>query len=82
MSRTYHHGHKAKRKLFESTGKKLPRNHQRWHWMSTPSWWINEFMTRPQRQKVRQLVSKTFRLSDIEDAPEFPLAKKPHIYYW
>lgn len=51
--------------------------------MGTPSWWINEFMTVPQRQEVRRLVHKVRHLP-LEDAGElmFPLAKKPHHYYW
>jgi len=51
--------------------------------MSIPSWWIREFMTVPQRQEVRRLVNKIHHLS-LEDAAElmFPLAKKPHEYYW
>lgn len=49
---------------------------------STPGWWVNEFMTRPQRAKTRALTHKVMALDDLEDAPEFPLAKKPHIYYW
>ena len=50
--------------------------------MSTPSWWINMAMTVRQRQEVRRLVHQVMRLIDLEDAPLFPLAKKPHIYYW
>jgi hypothetical protein len=49
---------------------------------STPSWWIREFMTVPQRAQVRALTQELHRLWDIEDAPEFPLAKKPHLYFW
>ena len=39
-------------------------------------------MTRPQRQEVRCLVKRTMELVDYEDAPLFPVAKKPHRYYW
>jgi hypothetical protein len=49
---------------------------------STPSAWTNTFMTVPQRQEVRRLIGKVMRLSDLEDAPLFPLPKKPHHYYW
>jgi hypothetical protein len=31
---------------------------------------------------VRALLWKVERLADYEDAPLFPLAKKPHIYFW
>lgn len=50
--------------------------------MSTPSWWVNVQMTRPQRQQVRRLLSKVMLLRDLEDTPLFPLGKKPHEYYW
>lgn len=39
-------------------------------------------MTRPQRQEVRRLVKRTMELVNYEGAPLFPLAKKPHHYYW
>lgn len=68
MARTYHHGDKAKRRRF---GKN-------WRWMNTPSWWIREFMTAPQRREVRDLLAKL----DPENPPLFPLAKKPHLYFW
>lgn len=48
----------------------------------TPSAWTNAFMTRPQRAEVRRLTHKVMRLIDLEDTPLFPLAKKPHQYYW
>lgn len=73
MSRTYHHGYRAKKKLFGHGGH---------HWLRSPGWWIHDFMTRPQRAEVRRLTRVVMRLSDLDDAPEFPLAKKPHIYYW
>jgi len=50
--------------------------------MTTPNWWINAMMTRPQRAEVHRLLVITQRLTDLENTPEFPLAKKPHIYYW
>lgn len=64
--------------------KELARYHSDKGWsMNTPSWWVREFMTVPQRQEVRRLIHKVHRLS-LEDAAElmFPLAKKPHEYYW
>ena len=39
-------------------------------------------MTWPKRQEVRRLVKRTMELADFDDAPLFPLAKKPHKYYW
>lgn len=51
--------------------------------MSTPSYWVREYMTKPQRANVRALIHKVHTLS-LDDAGElmFPLAKKPHEYYW
>lgn len=97
MSRTRHHGDKAKRHLFEGVpfhwtwrdrtderrAKPLvKRRNFNWHWMKTPGWWVHDMMTVPQRAEVRELLGRVMRLSDLEDAPEFPLAKKPHDYYW
>ena len=50
--------------------------------MATPSWWTNEMLTRPQRRKTRVLENTVLLLEDYEDAPEFPLAKKPEKWYW
>ena len=72
MSRTKHHGKRAKERTF---GKN-------WRWMTTPGSWTRLMMTRPQRQRVRKLSDDLKRLADLEDAPEFPVAKKPHAYYW
>jgi hypothetical protein len=73
MARTFHHGNKAKSRNFGDN----------WRWLqATPSWWIRDMMTRPQRQEVRRLIKRTTELVDYEDAPLFPLAKKPHVYYW
>jgi hypothetical protein len=73
MARTFHHGNKAKGRTFGNN----------WRWLhATPSWWTRQMMTRPQRQEVRRLVKHTMGLADYEDAPLFPLAKKPHVYYW
>jgi len=46
----------------------------------TPSAWTNTMMTRPARAKTRDLLSKA-KTRDV-DLTEFPLAKKPHVYYW
>lgn len=52
------------------------------HKLSTPSWWIRDIMTKPQRTEVRRLIKQTLKLRDLENAPLFPLAKRPHEYYW
>lgn len=97
MSRTYHHGSKAKARKFEGVGwgehlsyirpergelLKRKRYVNNWAWMKTPGWWVHDMMTVPQRAEVRQLIGKTLRMQDVEDAPLFPLAKKPYDYYW
>lgn len=67
-----------------SREKELARYHGDMGWSySTPSHWIRQYMTKPQRQEVRKLIHKVHTLP-IEDAGElmFPLAKKPHDYYW
>lgn len=50
--------------------------------MSTPSHWVHDMMTVPQRAETRRLLQVLHRLHDLEDSPEFPLSKKPHMYYW
>lgn len=73
MARTFHHGDKAKSRHCRDD----------WRWLqSTPSSWRRQMMTRPQRQEVRRLVTRTMKLVDYEHAPLFPLPKKPHVYYW
>lgn len=65
--------------------KELARYHSDNGWsMNTPSWWVRDFMTEPQRQEVRRLIHQVRRSACLEDAGEimFPLAKKPHHYYW
>ena len=52
--------------------------------MTTPSWWVRMSMTVPQRAKVRALcrVVEKMKLDELIDYPVFPLAKKPHKYFW
>lgn len=93
MSRTRHHGDKAKERLlgkrvfiyqgpgwYWETRPKQPRRQCDWHWLSTtPSWWVREFMTVPQRAEVRRLTHRVMK-GDLEQT--WPLPKKPHVYYW
>jgi hypothetical protein len=57
-----------------------------WHWLqSTPSWWTNMFMNRPQRHKARRWereVQKINDLDELEDIDTPNVSKKPHVYYW
>ena len=94
MSRTWHHGLRARKRKFgksfftggnpphKPTPPKVRRTKHHWEWMSTPSWWVREFMTVQQRAQTRHLLHKVKYLYELEDAPAFPLPKKPHIYYW
>jgi len=96
MSRTKHHGDKVKARAFdglkwnqgywevhgEPDQPKRKRIAHRTNWMPTPGYWIRAMTTVPQRAEVRRLISVTMKLQDYEDAPLFPLAKKPHEFYW
>ena len=69
----------------KSLQKELAQYHGDTGWSrNTPSWWIRQFMTRPQRQQVRQLSQKVLQMpiGELIDCPLYPLAKKPHHYYW
>jgi hypothetical protein len=92
MARTYHHGIKARARKFgdkhsrsypqDPTSPKRRRTKHHLEWMNTPGWWIRQYMTRPQRSRTQAVIAKVFKLADLEDAPEFPLAKKPFLYFW
>ena len=62
--------------------KKKPRNeHGDWEWMcSTPSWWVREFMTAPNRARCRNW-EKTRTLDNLDEiCPDY--GNKPHQYYY
>lgn len=53
-----------------------------WHCMSTPAWYNRLVHTRPERRKIKVLLTvltgrKCFGDVDVPD-----LGRKPHIYYW
>jgi hypothetical protein len=50
------------------------------HWMSTPGWWVNLMMNRPQRREVRVWERKAL-FSDLDDLIQ-PVKKYKHVYYW
>jgi len=53
------------------------------HPWGTPSWYINQYMTRPKRRASKNLCRALHRGSAHEDSVVFPLGnRKPHIYYW
>lgn len=73
MSRTRHHGRKAKQRAFGRA----------WRWLSqTPGWWIKMMMTRPQRRKVKLWERDVQKRTDFENVPRPPHGRKPHHYYW
>ena len=70
MSRTYHHGDKAKQRAFK----------KHWRWLgSYPGWWDTLFHHRPRRQEERRLCRLAER--GVDDGV-WPLGRKPHKYYW
>jgi hypothetical protein len=74
MSRTRHHGNKAKQRKFADL----------WRWMNTPSWWIRLMMTRPQRRAAStwQKQAEKTAIVDLDGLDTPPSGKKPHIYFW
>ena len=56
---------------------------QKKNW-TTPAWWIREFMTVPQRAKVRvwQQRAKQTKVEDLDLLDPPAHGKKPHVYYW
>lgn len=69
MSRTYHHGNKAKKRLFGDN----------WRWMTTPGKWTREMMTPTWRQQTKQLLHRWEREGGEVIVPN---GRKPHLYYW
>jgi len=76
MSRTKHHGDKAKQRLFGND----------WNWTSSkPSWWVRLMMGKPQRMRGRvwQRSIERSAIQSLDDAKEAPsIGRKPQIYYW
>lgn len=64
--------------------KKPRRRDTEWHWQSTPSWWTNMFMIRPERTRANRETSKIKCIPldklDLVDIVNFK--KKPHVYCW
>lgn len=50
----------------------------------TPSWWVREFMTAPQRRAVRDWERNAARTptADLDTLDLPPHGKKPHLYFW
>lgn len=50
--------------------------------MSTPSWWNKLKHTRPERRKIKVLLTVLTGRKCFEDVDVPDLGRKPHIYYW
>ncbi len=64
--------------------KKKRRVDTEWHWMTTPGWFVKEFMNRPQRRQGGAWEKHVVKLApedvDLADTPS--VSRKPHVYYW
>jgi hypothetical protein len=72
MSKTNHHGDKAKQRKFGAN----------WRWMNTPSWWVNLMMTRPQRKAGKTWERQAATSRDVEELDTPSVSRKPHHYFW
>lgn len=62
--------------------RKYANDPQGWHWYrNTPSSWNLVFHTRPHRRATKRLENKIMKGED-PDGIAWPVARKPHIYYW
>ena len=52
------------------------------HWMSTPSWWVRMFMTRPQRVEQKRQMREIAKQQDLEEVDFVDTKRKPQVYYW
>ena len=54
------------------------------HWMSTPMWWVREFMNQPQRTRGKQWERKIVKcpVKELIDEELPSVSRKPHLYYW
>lgn len=62
---------------------RLKRHYRRPNFpMSTPNWWVREFMNRPRRRENRHLC-RLIKFGCDPDLMIWPLGnRKPHRYYW
>lgn len=51
------------------------------HMCSYPRYWDIQYHTRPQRAKTKAISRKVKKGADPENLA-WPIAKKPHNYYW
>lgn len=57
------------------------RNGYYWYMGSWPAWWDILHHRRPHRRKTKVVEFKVMRGDDLDDLV-WPLAKRPHTYYW
>lgn len=71
MSRTYHHGNKAKERKFGDE----------WRWFAAcPKDWNRPFHTVPKRRKEKHLLHRVLK-GEAEQV--WPLgSRRPHVYYY
>lgn len=69
-------------KLDRERRERAEKTVQGWLWYrSTPSAWNIQFHVRPMRRETRVLERSILRGAD-PDSIAWPVARKPHIYYW
>lgn len=63
---------------------KKKRSYNEHNWMTTPMWWIREYMNQPQRIRgkewERQIIKVNIDELIDQDIPD--VSRKPHLYYW
>lgn len=74
MSRTWHHGKRSPSYKWNRPDGNM--------YSETPGWWVTMFMTRPMRQRDRDLMQKVLSGYADADNVSFSLVRKPHLYYW
>lgn len=75
MSRTKHHGRKAKQRAYGDD----------WRWLhGSPGWWVHLMMTRPQRRAaaVWQRNAEKCPVQALEAMDGPPHGRRPQRYFW
>ena len=75
MTRTHHHGDKAKQRAYGGG----------WRWLqATPGYWVRLMMTRPQRRAAAtwQRNAEKSAVHDLGELGDPPHGRKPHHYFW
>ena len=58
-------------------------HHRQMHWAG-PGWWHHLYSEKPRRAHERALERKAAKCAELDevDGVQWPLAKKPHHYYY